>query len=160
MKAGRAVFWLVVVATLAVLVIHLTRHNWSRDVRIAELKKERLQLQTIIKRLTGRSREAQLVVDGQVVNRRGRVVQTTLLWREFTFTTHGRPVALPIKKIVIPGDEPYIGGYVLKFADSFVEAGNLLRGKSIGFFTNIFSKSQARRSRLNLRMRTSPMSIL
>ncbi len=142
MKWGRALFWLVVSATLATLAVHLIRDLRSRHAQIAQLKKERLELQTIIKRLTGRAQEAQLVVVGQVLNRRGRVLQTTLLWREFTFTNHGR-VALPVQKIVIPGDEPYIGGYVLKFADSFVEAGNALRGKSLGFFTRIFSNSQA-----------------
>ena len=143
MKWGRAVFWLVGVATLIALAIHLTRDYRSHDAQIAELKKERAELQAIIKRLTGRTRKAQLVVEGQVVNRRGRVVRTTLLWREFTITKNGRAVTLPLKKIIIPGDEPYIGGYVLKFADSFVEAGNPLRGKSIGFFTNVFSSSQA-----------------
>ncbi|MGC8560894.1 MAG: hypothetical protein ACP5O1_09475 [Phycisphaerae bacterium] len=143
MKWGRAVFWLVVGATLIALGIHLTRDYRSHDAQLAQLKKERAELQAIIKRLTGRTQEAQLVVDEQVLNRRGRVVQTTLLWREFTFTNQGRRVALPLQRIVIPGDEPYIGGYVLKFADSFVEAGNALRGKSLGFFTRIFSNSQA-----------------
>ena len=143
MKWGRAVFWLVVSATLAALAVHLIRDLHSRHAQIAELKKERAELQAVIKRLTGRSRKAQLVVEGQVINRRGRVVRTTLLWREFTVTKNGRAVALPLKKIIIPGDEPFIGGYVLKFADSFVEAGNPLRGKSIGFFTNVFSNSQA-----------------
>ena len=142
MKWGRAVFWLVVVATLIALVIHLTRDSRSHNAQIAQLKKERMELRAIIKRITGRTQEAQLVVVGQVLSRRGRVMQTTLLWREFTFTTQGR-VALPLQKIVIPGNEPYIGGYVLKFADSFVEAGNALRGKSLGFFTRIFSNSQA-----------------
>ena len=143
MKLGRSIFWVVVLATFITLAVNLAQQYLSRDAQIAQLKKEQAELKSVIKRLTGRTREAQLVVDGQVINGRGRVVQTTILWREFTYSKNGRPIPLPLKMMRIPGDEPYIGGYVLKFADSFVEAGDSLRGKSIGFFTNIFSKTQA-----------------
>jgi hypothetical protein len=143
MKLGRGIFWIVVLATFVTLAVNFSQRYFSRDAQIAALKKEQSELKAVIKRLTGRTREAQLVVDGQTVNGRGRVGQTTILWREFTFSKSGQPIPLPLKKIIIPGDEPYIGGYVLKFADSFVEDGDVLRGKSIGFFTNIFSKTEA-----------------
>ncbi len=143
MKLGRGIFWVVVLATFIALAVNLAQQYVSRDAQIAQLKKEKAELKSVIKRLTGRTRQAQLVVDGQKINGRGHVVQTTILWREFTYSRNGEAVPLPLKIIRIPGDEPYIGGYVLKFADSFVEAGDALRGKSIGFFTGIFSKSQA-----------------
>lgn len=142
-KLGRSIFWIVVLATFITLATNMAQRYLSRDAQIAQLKKEQAELKSIIKRLTGRTREAQLVVDAQTINGHGRVVKTTLLWREFTYAKDGRAVPLPLQKIVIPGDEPYVGGYVLKFADSFVEDGDSLRGKSIGFFTNIFSKLQA-----------------
>lgn len=142
MKWNHLLFWIIVVATLGALTLHFVRNLASRNSRLAAIEKQRSELQEIIKRLTGRSREAQLIVQSRKLDRRGRVVRTVLLWREFAIGKDGRPVALPIRRITIPGDEPYVGGYVLQFADSFVEAGNALRGKSVGFFTNIFSKSQ------------------
>lgn len=160
MKLGRSIFWIVVLATAATLSINLTEQYLSRNQRIAQLQKEKAELLAVIKRLTGRTREAQLIVDGQVINGRGKVMQTTLLWREFTYDSNGRPVPLPLKKITIPGDEPYIGGFVLKFSDSFVEDGDDLRGKSIGFFTNIFSSIQAPIHGTSLLSRTGVPRIL
>ncbi len=146
----KRVIVLVVLATIIATGINLAVYFRSRDARIVQLERERKHLKKIIDRLTGRRRMAELVVDGQVTNGQQQVLQTTLLWEEFVNGPHQMQRALPIRKIVIPGDVPYIEGYVLKFQDKFVEEGDLLRGKSLAFFNRIFSDLLAPKSGTSL----------
>ena len=139
----KRVIVLVVLTTIMAAGINIAIYFASRNARILQLERERKHLQAVINRLTGKRRMAELVVDGQVTNGKRQVLQTTLLWEDFVNGPEGHRVALPIKKITIPGDTPYVDGYVLKFQDKFVEEGNLLRGKSLAFFRRIFSSKQS-----------------
>jgi hypothetical protein len=139
----KRVIVLVVVTTIMATGINLAMYFTSRNARILQLERERKHLQQVISRLTGKRRMAELVVDGQVINGKKQVLKTTLLWEEFVTGSDGHRVGLPVKKIVIPGDTPYVDGYVLKFQDKFVEDGDLLRGKSLAFFRRIFSDRQS-----------------
>ena len=134
---------LVVLVTLMATGINLAIYFTSRNARILQLQRERKHLERVINRLTGKRRMAELVVDGQVINGQKRVLQTTLLWEEFVNGPGGRRQALPIRRIIIPGDTPYVDGYVLKFQNKFVEDGDILRGKSLAFFRRIFSTKQS-----------------
>ena len=139
----KRVIVLVVLTTLMAAGVNLAIYYASRNARIRQLERERKHLETVINRLTGKRRMAELVVDGQVTNGKRQVLQTTLLWEEFVTGADGRRKPLPIRKIVIPGDTPYVDGYVLKFQTKFVEDGDLLRGKSLAFFRRIFSSKQS-----------------
>ena len=139
----KRVIILVVLVTIIAAGVNLARYFTLRDARIRQLQRERQHLIRVINRLTGRRRMAELVVDGQIINGKKQIVQSTLLWEEFVNGPGQRRIALPIRKIVIPGNTPYVDGYVLKFQDKFVEEGNILRGKSLAFFRRIFSHSQA-----------------
>ncbi len=134
---------LVILAIFIALAFSLTHYLISRQSQLARLLRQRAQLRNIIHRLTGRTRRAELLVDGQVVSGTGKVLQTTLLWREFTIGADGKQVPLPMKKIVIPGHTPFVDGFVLKFQDKYVESGDLLRGKSLAFFRCIYANRQA-----------------
>ncbi len=137
------VLWILILAIFIALAISLTHYLISRQSELARLLRQRAQLRNIIDRLTGRTRRAELLVDGQIISGTGKVLQTTLLWREFTIGADGKPVPLPMKKIVIPGRTPFVDGFVLKFQDKYVESGNLLRGKSLAFFRCIYANRQA-----------------
>ncbi|MGC8624310.1 MAG: hypothetical protein ACP5VQ_03470 [Phycisphaerae bacterium] len=139
----KRVIILVVLVTIIATSINLARYYTLRNARVRQLQRERQHLMRVINRLTGRRRMAELVVDGQVINGKKQVLQSSLLWEEFVNGPDGRSRALAIRKIVIPGDTPYVDGYVLKFQDKFVEDGDILRGKSLAFFRRIFSHSQA-----------------
>ncbi len=139
----KRVIVLVVLTTVMAAGVNMAIYFASRNARILQLERERKRLQVIINRLTGKRRMAELVVDGQVTNGKRQVRQTTLLWEEFVTGSDGKRTPLPIKKIVIPGDTPYVDGYVLKFRKKFVENGDLLRGKSLAFFRRIFSSRQS-----------------
>lgn len=137
------VLWTLSLAIFIALAFSLTHYLISRQSQLARLLRQRAELRNIIQRLTGRTRRAELLVDGQVISGTGKVLQTTLLWREFTIGADGKPLALPMKKIVIPGRTPFVDGFVLKFQDKYVENGDLLRGKSLAFFRCIYANRQA-----------------
>ncbi len=139
----KRVIVLVVLTTIMAAGVNMAIYFASRNARILELQRERKHLLVVINRLTGKRRMAELVVDGQVTNGKRQVRQTTLLWEEFVTGSDGKRKALPLKQIVIPGDTPYVDGYVLKFRKKFVENGDLLRGKSLAFFRRIFSSKQS-----------------
>jgi hypothetical protein len=142
----KRVIVLVVLTTIMAAGVNMAIYFASRNARILQLERERKHLEKVINRLTGKRRMAELVVDGQVTNGKRQVRQTTLLWEEFVTGKDGKRTPLPIKKIVIPGDTPYVDGYVLKFRNTFVENGDLLRGKSLAFFRRIFSSKQSPQS--------------
>ena len=139
----KAMLAVVILATMVTLGVDVSYYMLSRQARMEKLQQERDHLQRVINRLTGKTRRAELVVDGQVLNGRGQVLQTTLLWREFTIGRGGKEVALPMRKITIAGDMPHVDGIVLKFQNKYVEDGDLLRGKSLVFFRSIYGNSQA-----------------
>ena len=132
-----------VVATLvaggvSLVQVYVTRHSLQ-----VQLEKQRKEFEDIIDRLTGRTRRAQLVVDSQVVDGSSQVESTTLLWQEYTVGPQGEPEAMPIQKFTIPGDTPHIDALTIKFQDSYVEEGDLLKGKTLVFFRRIYGDSQA-----------------
>ena len=79
----KRVIVLVVLTTIMATAINMAIYFTSRNARILQLERERKHLQTVINRLTGKRRMAELVVDGQVTNGQRQVLQTTLLWEEF-----------------------------------------------------------------------------
>ncbi|NNM87084.1 MAG: hypothetical protein HKL95_01030 [Phycisphaerae bacterium] len=137
------VLWILILTIFIALALSLTDYIISRQSQLARLLRQRDHLRQVINRLTGRTRRAELLVDGQVISGTGKVLQTTLLWREFTVGPHGQSVPLPMKKIIIPGHTPFVDGFVLKFQDKYVENGDLLRGKSLAFFRCIYANQQA-----------------
>jgi hypothetical protein len=137
------VLWILILTIFIALALSLTHYIISRQSQLARLLRQRDHLRKVIDRLTGRTRRAELLVDGQVISGTGKVLQTTLLWREFTVGPHGRPLPLPMKKIIIPGHTPFVDGFVLKFQDKYVENGDLLRGKSLAFFRCIYANQQS-----------------
>ena len=139
----KMVIAVVILATLGSLAINITQHYMARHDEILQLKRQQAELRQIISRLTGRTRRAELIVDGQVRGANNKVVQTTLLWQEFTIGPHGHQIPMPLRTFTIPGDTPYIDAIVLKFKDKYVEEGNLLKGKSIAFFRRVFSNKEA-----------------
>ncbi len=139
----KMVIAVVILATAGSLAINITQHYMARRDEILRLKRQRTELRQIISRLTGQTRRAELIVDGQVRGPNNQVLQTTLLWQEFTVGPHGRQIAMPLEKFTIPGDTPYIDALVLQFDNTYVEKGDLLRGKSIAFFRRIFSSREA-----------------
>ncbi len=139
----KMVIAVVILATIGSLAINITQHYFARRDEILRLKRQRAELRQIIERLTGRTRRAELIVDGQVRGPDNKVVQTTLLWQEFTVGPNGRQIPMPLRKFTIPGDTPYIDALVLQFSDKYVEKGDLLRGKSIAFFRRIFSSRES-----------------
>ncbi len=143
MRFLKSLLWLIILASVATLGVTVTLHVLSQRAALARLRAERAALQTMINRLTGTTRRAYLVVDGQVRNAAHQVVRTTLLWQEYTVGPHGQRIPLPIRKITIPGYIPHVDGIVVHFPAKFVEEGNLLRGKSLAFFRRIYGDTEA-----------------
>ncbi len=143
MKSIRRLLALVLTVALIVSAINLSLYFWQRNSELARLRRERSELQAVIARLTGHTRRAELVVSHQDHNADGAVTDTTMLWQEFTIGPDGKRKPLPIVSINIPGDIAHVDALVVKFADRYVEQGDLLRGKSLIFFRRVYGDTQA-----------------
>lgn len=108
----------------------------SAQRQIADLKRETQQLQAIVERLSTERRIAQVLVTDQ--QRVDGVLETTLLFVEET--RDGRTQSP--RRITVRGDHVYIDALVIKFDQSFLKAGDELRGQSIALFDKIFGSAQ------------------
>lgn len=108
----------------------------SASRKIADLTREKEQLEAIVERLSTEKRVAQVLVTDQ--RRVDGVLETTLLFVEEA--KDGR--SLPPRQIVVRGDHAYIDALVIKFDQSFLKAGDALRGHSIALFDKIFGSAQ------------------
>jgi Ni/Co efflux regulator RcnB len=118
----------------------IVAYHQSRDVkdeRIAELKREKQQLEQIVERLSSERRIAQVLVTEQHRDDKG-VLHTTLLLVEETKA--GR--TLPPKRITVRGDHVYIDALVIKFEENYIKDGDALRGQSIALFDKVFGSAE------------------
>ena len=117
-------------------------HNpQSPAVQIARLEEEKKELQQIVQRLTDERRVAEMVVTDQRQTAGGGM-ETTLLFVEQA--RDGSP--LPARSFTVKGDEVWVGGLSIRFADDFVMKNDPLRGHGIVLFTKIFGQNQTRRT--------------
>ncbi len=113
-------------------------HNpQSPAVQIARLEEEKKELQQIVQRLTDERRVAEMVVTDQRQTPGGGM-ETTLLFVEQA--RDGSP--LPARSFTVKGDEVWVGGLSIRFADDFVMKNDPLRGHGIVLFTKIFGQNQ------------------
>src|SRR6266404_7815418 len=113
-------------------------HNpQSPAVQIARLEEEKRELQQIVQRLTDERRVAEMVVTDQHQTPDGGM-ETTLLFVEQA--RDGTP--LPARSFTVKGDEVWVGGLSIRFADDFVMKNDPLRGHGIVLFTKVFGQNQ------------------
>ncbi len=142
-KFVKRIFLFVVLVIVTAMALDLGFYLIHRQSQLAELQREKKELEAVITRLTGRTRRAEMAVYGQQIDGRGRVLNTTLIWREYTIGPDGDDAPLPMKLITVPGNIPHVDAIVLKFQDQFVEENDVLRGKSLAIFRRLYGDTQA-----------------
>lgn len=118
----------------------------EKDQKIKELneeidnqKRQIEKLDTAVRLLKVDHRVAMISVKEQRPGKDGQVSSTTF---DFVETdAQGKPLDAP-RTITIEGDLAYVDTYVIKFEDTNVESGDLLRGTSICLFHRIFGEKQ------------------
>jgi hypothetical protein len=123
-----------------------TGWSWSRDVRFsnswpnvtprsAPLTEGNQALETAVRLLRHTERRARTRRAGPGTGPEGHV-RTRV--RFFELDAQGNPVGEP-RELVLDGDEVYVEALVIKFEDTFVTAGDALKGKASLLFRRIFT---------------------
>jgi len=109
-----------------------------RERRQNDVVRENRRLQEALSRLGNEFRVADIVVTGRTGGR-GREARTTFRFHEYDRFLN----PLPPREFTVAGDVAYFDALVLKFEDSWVGAGDPLRGRSLHLFRRVFGEYQA-----------------
>lgn len=120
----------------------------QRDARIATLEGENAVLDREVARLEVANRFLRLdhrvarieVIDQSPIEGEDGAVETTIVFTEID--PEGEAMGQG-ETMVIRGKQLYIDSMVVKFDDSFIEAGDALRGTSVAVFKRLFSDAVA-----------------
>ncbi len=146
MKA-RAIFWAVLIAAAGGGGLYLAdqmvlapgralqRQLAERDARIRELTERNQALEAAVRLLRHTERRARLVVLDQAPGPEGHP-RTRVRFSEVD--AQGNTVGEP-RELWLDGDEVYVDALVVKFEDTFVTAGDALKGKALLLFRRIFT---------------------
>jgi hypothetical protein len=113
----------------------LQRQLAERDAQIRVLSERNEALEAAVRLLRYTERRAQLVVLDQMPGADGNVRSRV---RFTELDPQGDPVG-ELRELWLDGDEVYIDALVIKFDDSFVTAGDALKGKALLLFRRIFT---------------------
>ena len=117
--------------------LYVYRDHFSAQHTIDKLTEEKHVLETVVQRLSGENRVAEVIVtDQKIVN---GVTETTLLFVEYA--KDGRE--LPPKVLTVKGKTAHIDALVIKFDRDFVKENDPLRGKSIALFVRMFGDQES-----------------
>jgi hypothetical protein len=112
----------------------LQRQLAERDAQIRALTERNQALEAAVRLLRHTERRARLVVLDQTP---GPEVKTRVRFTELD--SQGNAVGEP-RELVLEGEEVYVDALVIKFEDSFVTAGDALKGKALLLFRRIFTE--------------------
>lgn len=130
------IFALVLLLTAGAVGIYLYRHQDESAVKLEQEREKTRQLESVVSRLTGEKRRAEvLVTDQKTVE---GVLKTTLLFVEYASDGH----SLPPKSFTIDGKFAHIDGLLIQFEHNFVKENDPLRGHSIVLFQRIYGDKQ------------------
>jgi hypothetical protein len=107
----------------------------DRDAQIRTLTERNQALEAAVRLLRHTERRARLVVLDQGPGPEGHV-RTRVRFTELN--AQGDVVGEP-RELVLDGDEVYVDALVIKFEDTFVTAGDALKGKALLLFRRIFT---------------------
>ncbi|PYN75099.1 MAG: hypothetical protein DMD96_28935 [Candidatus Rokuibacteriota bacterium] len=107
----------------------------ERDAQIRVLSERNQALEAAVRLLRHTERRARLVVLDQGPGPEGHV-RTRVRFTEID--AQGDPVGEP-RELSLDGDEVYVDTLVIKFEDTFVTAGDALKGKALLLFRRIFT---------------------
>jgi len=113
----------------------LQRQLAERDAQIRALTERNQELEAAVRLLRYTERRAQLVVLDQGPGPDGHV-RTRVRFTELD--PQGDPVG-ELRELSLDGDEIYVDALVIKFEDTFVTAGDALKGKALLLFRRIFT---------------------
>ena len=113
----------------------LQRQLAERDAQIRALKERNQALEAAVRLLRYTERRARLVVLDQAPGPEGHP-RTRVRFTELD--PQGDPVGEP-RELSLDGDEVYVDALVIKFDDTFVMAGDALKGKALLLFRRIFT---------------------
>jgi hypothetical protein len=132
----RSVFLAALLAAGIFSLVVYQRHN-STEYQLAELQKQKVELEQIVQRFQAERRVAKIVVtDQKTVD---GVMKTTMLFVEYRRDGS----ALPPREFTITGNEAHFDAQIIKFKDEYVRSGDPLRGQSILLFTRVYGSQQA-----------------
>ena len=107
----------------------------AREAEIRALSERNQALEAAVRLLRHTERRARLVVLDQGPGSEGHL-RTRVRFTELD--AQGNPVGEP-RELWLDGDEVYIDTLVIKFEDTFVTAGDALKGKALLLFRRIFT---------------------
>lgn len=113
----------------------LQRQLAEREAEIRALKERNEALEAAVRLLRHTERRARLVVLDQAPGPEGHL-RTRVRFTELD--AQGAPVGEP-RELTLEGDEVYVDALVIKFEDTFVTAGDALKGKALLLFRRIFT---------------------
>ncbi|HET9488295.1 MAG TPA: hypothetical protein VFR64_00875 [Methylomirabilota bacterium] len=113
----------------------LQRQLAERDAQIRALSERNQALEAAVRLLRHTERRARLVVLDQGPGPEGHT-RTRVRFTELD--GQGNPIGEP-RELTLDGDEVYVDALVIKFEDTFVTAGDALKGKALLLFRRIFT---------------------
>jgi hypothetical protein len=132
---------LTLIATGGGLLIYYAEHSPLRKLE-ADLEAQRqrnAELKQVISRLEFEQRVAEIIVTKQSKSDSGQLFTT------LHFVEYARDGATPLhaRDFTIEGKRAHIDALVIKFENANVEAGDQLKGHSIGLFTRLFDEKHS-----------------
>ena len=136
----------IVLVLILGVVVNLAMVMFSNDrsqrKQSADLIQEREQLGRAIGRMSDKLRHGEMAVEWQKIDAKDKVLQTSLLVRQFAMTADEQPKIpeeLPAVRVVIPGSQVCIDGMRLEFGENYPAEYQEMRGKKLSLFVHVYS---------------------
>jgi hypothetical protein len=145
-KFVRIIFTILCLSIVAGLTVVMVANARSTRDQNAQVALETRRFEDLLRRLDGRFRRAEMVVDWQKLDAEGTVTETGLLVRQFVLHENDE-TPLHVQRVVIPGSEMRVDGLLLEFGAEAPEDFAAARQRRIVLFAHVFGGEQPPASR-------------
>jgi hypothetical protein len=144
----RFIFTLLVVGIITNLVIVMFSNANTHREQIRDLATERQRFDDHVKVINRQMRRGEITVEWQRLDANQKVLESSLLIRQFMPREEG-PIALPTIRVIIPGDRVCIDGLKLYFDNLFSEEYEKLRDVTLFNFGKVYADGAPAETRFN-----------
>ena len=143
----RFILLLVIVGVVVNLALVIVSNGQSRRLQLKDIAEERELLGNVMRSLTDRLRSAEMAVEWQKADANDKVLQTSLLIRQFMPMKGDQLQPLPTVRVIVSGSRVCIEGVRLEFGNGFPLEFREMRGAKLGFFTSVYAEESTEKDR-------------
>jgi hypothetical protein len=143
----RFIVLLVIVGVVGSLALVIFSNAQGRRQQVKDIAGEHELLAEHMRRLSEGLRRGEMAVEWQKVDANDKVLQSSLLIRQYMPMKGDRLKAMPTVRVIIPGSRVCIEGIRLEFGSAYPVEFQEMRGTKMSFFTNVYAEETEKKER-------------